>query len=112
MNIRANARENIATPDVALHTTRDLIKGGESAYPLHPATMDSCLQLALIACHAGQIDNVRKAFVPIVVDELSIWIPEKEDVDIEFGYGRASGELCGLRGAYARTQLFGKSGPL
>lgn len=109
-NIRAHAYENVATADVALHSTRDLVKGGESNYTLHPATLDTCLQLALIACHAGQVDRMRKAFVPIVADELTIWVPNAEDRDAEFGYGKGSGQLRGLRGAYASTQLFGKSG--
>ncbi|MCJ1377213.1 hypothetical protein MMC17_000305 [Xylographa soralifera] len=108
--IRADPRETRATATVALHSTRDSVKGGESPYPLHPATLDTCLQLALIACHAGQIENVRKAFVPIVVDNLSIWVPQPEDEIAEYGYGQASGELRGLRGAYGRTQLFGQSG--
>lgn len=109
-NIRAHASENVATADVALHTTRDLVKGGESSYTLHPATLDTCLQLALIACHAGQIDKMRTAFVPIVADDLTVWIPNAEDRDAGFGYGKGSGQLRGLRGAYASTQLFGKSG--
>lgn len=109
-NIKAYAYENVATADVALQTSRDLVEGGESNYTLHPATLDTCLQLALIACHAGQVDRMRKAFVPIVADEMTIWVPNAEDRDAEFGYGRGSGQLRGLRGAYASTQLFGKSG--
>lgn len=109
-DIRAQPNHNRATAAIALHTTNGLVAGGESRYVIHPATIDTCLQLALLACHAGQIDNMRKAFVPIVVDEMSLWVPGEEDAESEVGYGQATGELRGLRGAYAQTQLYGRSG--
>ena len=109
-DIRARPNVNRATATVALHTTEGNVKGGESSYPIHPSTIDTCLQLALIACHAGQPQNVRQAFVPVVVDEMSLWTPKDEDKAALIGYGQATGELRGLRGAYARTQLFGTSG--
>lgn len=109
-NIRARPNVYRATATVALHTTEGNVKGGESTYPIHPSTVDLCLQLALIACHAGQPENVRQAFVPVVADEMSLWIPNAADQASSFGYGQATGELRGLRGAYARTQLYGKSG--
>ena len=109
-DIRAEPIQNKVTATVALHSTQGVVAGGESSYLIHPTTIDNCLQLALIACHAGQTENVRKAFVPIVADEMSLWVPGKEDAESEFGYGQATGELRGLRGAYAQTQLYGKSG--
>ena len=109
-DIRARPDLNRATATVALHTTEGNIKGGESSYPIHPSTVDFCLQLALIACHAGQPENVGQAFVPVVADEMSLWIPNDADKASSIGYGQATGELRGLRGAYARTQLFGTSG--
>ncbi|KAI4247300.1 MAG: hypothetical protein LQ352_006197 [Teloschistes flavicans] len=108
--IRARPGVNRATAQVALHSTKDTIPYGESSYPVHPATIDLCLQLALMACHAGQTVNVRKAFVPVVAHEMSLWIPDVQDNEADFGYGQASGELRGLRGAYASTELYGKSG--
>ena len=109
-DIRARPSLNRATATIALHTTEGNVKGGESSYHIHPSTIDFCLQLALIACHAGQPENVRQAFVPVVADEMSLWIPNDEDKAASIGYGQATGELRGLRGAYARTQLFGTSG--
>ena len=109
-DIRAHPNENRATATVALHTTEGNVKEGESPYAIHPSTIDTCLQLALMACHAGQIEKVRQAFVPVVADEMSLWIPSDADKSSPVGYGQATGELRGLRGAYARTQLFGKSG--
>lgn len=109
-DIKARDGLNRTTANVALHSTKDTVKYGESPYAIHPATIDLCLQLALMACHAGQIENVNKAFVPVVADEMSLWIPSEEDNAADFGYGQASGELRGLRGAYASTELYGKSG--
>ena len=109
-DIKARDGLNRTTANVALHSTKDTVKYGESSYAIHPATIDLCLQLALMACHAGQIENVQKAFVPVVVDEMSLWIPSERDNAADFGYGQASGELRGLRGAYALTELYGKSG--
>ena len=111
-HIRGRPDRNRATAAISLHTTRGMVAGGESNYAIHPATIDTCFQLALLACHAGQVDNVRKAFVPIVVEEMSLWIPGEEDAESEIGYGQATGELRGLRGAYAQTQLYGRSGEI
>ncbi|KAL9047293.1 MAG: hypothetical protein Q9214_000093 [Letrouitia sp. 1 TL-2023] len=108
--IKAHAGSNRATALIGLQTSKGTVTGGESSYPIHPATIDLCLQLGLIACHAGQTENVRTAFVPIVADEMTLWIPSDEDAKLEYGYGQATGELRGLRGAYAVTELYGKSG--
>ena len=109
-DIRARPSQNRATAAVALHTTEGNVKEGESAYLIHPATVDNCLQLALIASHAGQVENVRHAFVPIVVDEMSLWIPSDADQAENSANGQATGQRRGLRSVYAQTSLFGSSG--
>lgn len=109
-DIRARPNLNRTTAQVALHSTTGTIPYGESSYPIHPATIDLCLQLALMACHAGQTENVRKAFVPVVADEMTLWIPDEMDNASEYGCGQAVGERRGLRGAYASTELYGRSG--
>lgn len=109
-DLRAYRGENLATANVALNPTSNLAKTGESSYPLHPATLDTCLQLALIAMHAGQAERFRFAFVPILMHEISIWIPSSQEKSADLGYGVATGELRGLRGGYAQTRLFSKSG--
>ena len=108
--LRAYPGENLATANVNLKPKSTWTKIDESIYPLHPATLDNCFQLALIACHAGQVDRFEKAFVPIDIDEMFIWVSEQRGDDMTLGYGIATGELRGLRAAYARTQLFTASG--
>lgn len=105
--LRAYRCANIAAADVVRNPTTATIKGGESHYVINPATLDTCIQLALIACHAGQVENVRKAFVPVHADDISIWVPQVSGE--ETGYGLASGKTRGLRAAYARTQLYSAS---
>lgn len=109
-DLRAYQGENLATANVALRPTLNSAQNGESVYPLHPATLDTCLQLALIACHAGQVERFQSAFVPILVHDMSIWVPEQQIQEVDLGYGVATGELRGLRGAYAQTRLFSASG--
>ncbi|KAI1095495.1 hypothetical protein F5B19DRAFT_503698 [Rostrohypoxylon terebratum] len=98
---------NAAAADVALSPTSGIIDGGESRYTIHPATLDTCIQLALIACHAGQVEFVQKAFVPIMADSIDIWMPETHE---EQGCGVAIGQQLGLRSLYARAQLYSQSG--
>ncbi|KAI1084321.1 putative polyketide synthase [Whalleya microplaca] len=105
--LKAYPGTNTAAADVALNPTTGTVSGGESRYTIHPATLDTCIQLALISCHAGQVECVRKAFVPIIADSIDIWVPESYE---ERGCGVASGQLRGLRGLYARTQLYSQSG--
>ncbi|KAI1124384.1 putative polyketide synthase [Nemania abortiva] len=91
-----------AVADVALDTTDGTLEGGESEYALHPASLDSCLQLALIAFHAGQVENAKTAFVPILLGSISVWVPKFPE---RSGRAVASGNLLGLRSGYAQVQL-------
>ncbi|KAJ8132485.1 hypothetical protein O1611_g1135 [Lasiodiplodia mahajangana] len=91
-----------AVADVALDTTDGTLEGGESEYALHPASLDSCLQLALIAFHAGQVENAKTAFVPILMSSISVWVPQSPE---RSGRAVASGNLLGLRSGYAQVQL-------
>jgi SAM-dependent methyltransferase len=106
-DLRAYHGEDLATANVLLNPAPD---SRYSTYPLHPATLDTCLQLALIACHAGQTERFRNALVPILADNMSVWIPERKANEEILGHGIAAGELRGLRGAYAHAQLFAASG--
>ena len=108
-NLRAYHESKTATADIDLKPTKAMFKYGESRYVMHPATIDTLLQLAMIACHSGQIENVNHVYVPVAVEDMSLWMPDST----ETGYsscGIATGELRGSRGAYGRAQLFSESG--
>ncbi|KAI1398297.1 polyketide synthase [Hypoxylon fuscum] len=104
--IRADPGQSLASAKLALNTTENTIKGGESSYPLHPTSLDAIIQLGLIACYGGQADKASTAFVPIHLNQLYL----REGSNEEWGIAVARGELRGLRGAYTKLQLLNQSG--
>ena len=107
--LRSYDGESTLAADVAPYIQSDALRVGEQSYPIHPTTLDALFQIALISCHMGRADKVRSAYVPMSAKQLSIRIPSVEDMN-RAGQGVARGELRGLRGAYAKIQLFGSSG--
>ncbi|KAF2275719.1 polyketide synthase [Westerdykella ornata] len=101
-NLRADPIKKLATANVALQTTDGMLRGLESGYPIHPASLDLCHQLALIATHGGQAGSLKNAFIPVYIDEMSVWA--RDEIG-SFGHGTATGEFKGLRGAQAKVQL-------
>ena len=101
----ANGR---AAADVELAPTKDVVNA-ESAYTLHPATLDNCLQLANIAAYSGNFDSAKQAYIPVMFDDLTIW-NTKDREHSGPGYAVAEGKLRGSRGMYSRAQLFTSSG--
>ncbi|KEY74555.1 hypothetical protein S7711_07158 [Stachybotrys chartarum IBT 7711] len=104
--IRADPNRGLAMGTIRLETTKGMMRYGESRYHLHPASLDAMLQLGLVACHGGQPETARVAFVPQHIDELYIKAGNTEPL----GSALAAGERRGLRGAYARLQLLDKTG--
>lgn len=47
----------------------------ESRYIVHPAALDSTLQLAIIAAHRGRASACQSAFLPVSVEEIAIYPP-------------------------------------
>lgn len=103
--LKAYRGTNTASAKVALNPTPNF--KNESRYPIHPGTLDTMIQLALISCHAGQVERFEKAFVPIFADDVTVWVPEANQPQ---GLGVASGEIVGLRSMYSRVQLYSFSG--
>ena len=93
--------------NLALRPTTGLMKS-ESTYSMHPATLDTALQLALISFHGGHVEKAKHAFVPIGISEMSIWTPKGSDDTL--GLGFAAGNIRGLRDAFGDTQIFTQSG--
>ncbi|KAF2656390.1 hypothetical protein K491DRAFT_778066 [Lophiostoma macrostomum CBS 122681] len=105
-NLKASSQR--ASADVVLTPTMDLVTA-ESQYPLHPASLDNCLQLANIAAYSGNAKLAKQAYIPVMFDELTIWNRQAEE-SIESGFAVAEGELRGPRGLYSRVQLCTRSG--
>ncbi len=107
--IRADQQnKNQVSAKVLLKTTAGTIKGGESSYVLHPASLDGVIQLGLIACHGGRADEANTAFVPVHFSQLylSASIPQ----DLESATAVAHGERRGLRNAYLDFAMKGPDG--
>lgn len=105
-DLKAYRGSNVTTSSVSLQPTADF--DNESEYTIHPATLDTCIQLALISCHAGQVENFEKPFVPIFADNMTVWVPESPHEQQALGV--AKGTILGLRSVYARAQLYSLSG--
>jgi acyl transferase domain-containing protein/NADPH:quinone reductase-like Zn-dependent oxidoreductase/SAM-dependent methyltransferase/acyl carrier protein len=108
-NIRADPTSNLAVATVNLHTTS--LKGGESRYPLHPASLDGAIQLGLIACHGGHPSEASTAFVPVQLSSLYL----VNDIDAIAGDACtviARGERRGIRSANLDLQMLGPGGEI
>jgi acyl transferase domain-containing protein/NADPH:quinone reductase-like Zn-dependent oxidoreductase len=69
---------------------------GESRHVLHPAAVDSCLQLMIVAIWAGRTNAMAFGAVPVATDEVVIWKP----TDAQLRDGRAKAfSWVDLRGA-------------
>ena len=97
-NIRTDPESNLSVATVALHPTASAgaIKGGESRYALHPASLDGAIQLGLIACHRGRPNEASTAFVPVQLSHLYL----ANDVAGDTCTVVTRGERHGIRGAY------------
>jgi acyl transferase domain-containing protein/NADPH:quinone reductase-like Zn-dependent oxidoreductase len=106
-NVRADPVKNVASAQLALNTTEDLFPGGESAYPIHPASLDLVIRLGLMAANGGQADT-GSVQLPIHFDQLRCKLGGL--AGRQWSTGLAKGELRGLRGAYAQLQMLGEKG--
>lgn len=91
--------------NLALNTA-DTIKGDESKYPLHTASLDGAVQLGLIACYGGRPDETSTAFVPVQLSHLYL----RNDIAGDASTVIARGERRGIRGAYLDLQMLGPNG--
>jgi NADPH:quinone reductase-like Zn-dependent oxidoreductase/SAM-dependent methyltransferase len=107
-NLQAGSQR--AAANVALAPTLEAVTA-ESKYPLHPASLDNCLQLANIAAYSGNARLAKQAYIPVMFDELTIWSQHNQG-STEPGYAVAEGELRGSRGLYSRVQLCSASGDI
>lgn len=106
-DIRADPHKNVASAKLALNTTAGMFPGGESPYPIHPASLDLAIRLGIMACNGGQADTA-SVQLPIHFDQLQFNHGSLSGRDWATGVSR--GELRGLRGAYAQIQMLGEEG--
>ena len=109
-DIRVDSQLNVAEATLALNTTASesegAVKGGESKYPLHPASLDGAIQLGLIACHGGRPKEASTAFVPVQLSSMYL----ANDITGDTCTVIARGERRGMRAAYLDLHMLGPNG--
>lgn len=109
-DIRVDSQLNAAEATLALNTTASesegAVKGGESKYPLHPASLDGAIQLGLIACHGGRPKEASTAFVPVQLSSMYL----ANDITGDTCTVTARGERRGMRAAYLDLHMLGPNG--
>ncbi|KAI9730793.1 MAG: hypothetical protein M1818_008073 [Claussenomyces sp. TS43310] len=78
---------------------------GESRYSLHPATVDSVLQLSIAAIYAGRTNAIDYGVVPIQLDEVTIWQPSEEQVKTTKANAYAWTDRRGIRSFETGAQM-------
>ncbi|KAG9868942.1 ketoacyl-synt-domain-containing protein, partial [Aureobasidium melanogenum] len=105
----ANAKE-AATAQIDLQPTQGVMTD-ESRYVIHPATLDGCIQLSVIAACKGDVRGISKAYLPTTVDHLTIWrYPDLHHLPTKgllFSHGSCQG-MRSVRGSSELTTLEGR----
>lgn len=83
---------------------------GESRHILHPACIDSCLQLLIVSIYAGHASAMPCGAVPIQVDEVSIWVPSAEQVTTQQARALSWIDERGVRALVGSSQLVAADG--
>jgi NADPH:quinone reductase-like Zn-dependent oxidoreductase len=85
---------------------------GESRYVLHPASVDSLLQLSIVAIYAGRTKAMDYGVIPIQLDEVIIWTPSQEQVRTTKANAYAWVDQRGIRSFESSGQLTAHDGTL
>ncbi|KAG9674995.1 ketoacyl-synt-domain-containing protein, partial [Aureobasidium melanogenum] len=95
----ASAKE-AATAHINLQPSQGVMID-ESRYMIHPATLDGCIQLSVIAACKGDVKGISKAYLPTTIENLTIWCnPDLHHLPTEgllFSHGSCQGmrSVCG-----------------
>ncbi|KAL8758325.1 MAG: hypothetical protein Q9199_001581 [Rusavskia elegans] len=108
-NLRTHYREMLAMADVILKPTKHTTLG-ESGYSLHPAALDTCLQLGLVSSWSGQVEDMKHVYVPVAIDNVSLWLPDPNLESSDVGQAIAVTEARGLRTIHGKIQLSNQHG--
>lgn len=106
-NLTTDPYKDIAIADVNFNPTTGMFNGPESGYAIHPATLDACFQASIIALYGGQVGRVQQGYIPVFIEEMSIWPARSED---NSGRVVAHSERRGLRNSLSQIQVFDQFG--
>ncbi|KAJ5307079.1 hypothetical protein N7508_006094 [Penicillium antarcticum] len=110
-SIRTDGKSYQAAASSVVKRSSGIVEG-ESRYVLHPACMDSCLQLIIVSIYAGRIQDMTCGAVPIQVDEVSVWQPSQTQEEKCDAQAYAWTDERGFRSFVSGTQLVGSDGQL
>ncbi|KAI4118120.1 MAG: hypothetical protein LQ345_001759 [Seirophora villosa] len=85
---------------------------GESRHALHPAAVDSALQLLIVSIYAGRTNMMPYGAVPVQVDEIAIFTPNAEQLDNGLADCYSWIDQRGLRSYVGGSQLVADDGEL
>ncbi|KAI1424314.1 KR domain-containing protein [Xylaria sp. FL1777] len=85
---------------------------GESRYVLHPATIDSTLQLAITSIYAGRTNAMEWGVVPIQFDEVAIWPPTEQQLQARKANAYATVDRRGTRTFEHNVQMTAEDGEM
>lgn len=81
-DIKAHGDSKTVESQVQMAPTRGLMMQ-ESRYLLHPAALDSVLQLAIIAAHGCRHSGLETGYLPVFLKQMSVW-PNKGTKETAF----------------------------
>ncbi|KAH7319610.1 putative polyketide synthase [Stachybotrys elegans] len=85
---------------------------GESRYALHPAVVDSTLQLCIAAIYAGRTSALTCGVVPVQLDELTIWQPTPGQLQAQKASAYAWVDRRGIRSCETSVQMLAEDGQM
>ena len=85
---------------------------GESRHALHPAAVDSCLQLLIVSIYAGRANVMPYGAVPVQVDEIAIFTPTATQLESATADCYSWIDQRGLRSYVGGSQLVAGDGEL
>ncbi|PHH77422.1 hypothetical protein CDD82_3505 [Ophiocordyceps australis] len=85
---------------------------GESRYVLHPASIDSALQLCIAAIYAGRTNAMDCGVVPVQVDEVAIWPPTDSQLQAAKANIYATVHSRGIRTSESNLQMTAADGEM
>lgn len=103
--------QHVAAAKINMNPTRHVMSH-ESAYVIHPATMDGCLQATFAAAFSGRPDNVLRSYLPSEILSMTIYLDEGHAADGEYGLVQSHAKMGGLRSFEAECQLHRGNGRL
>ncbi|ETS87760.1 hypothetical protein PFICI_01588 [Pestalotiopsis fici W106-1] len=88
-DITASATDHVAQAHIV-----DTGNHSNNAFILHPAELDSCLQLVFVAASQGLCRNINRLYVPTMVENLEIYGPRSDFMNVQSTWNKKDHGSC------------------